>query len=559
MQDLQENPSSSKAALFVDFDNIYLGLQTIDPAAAERFATDPARWLAWFEKGMPGVEDQASLGVRRSVLIRRCYLNPVARFQRFRRDFTHAGFSVIDCPPLTQHGKNSSDIHMVIDILDTLEHRTRFDEFIILSADSDFTPVLLKLRAYERRTAILTTGMAATAYKAACDRPINGDIFIKHALCLAAPKPTRAPSSPPVSPPNGHTGQVLDAVTQKVSAAAGAKGSLLAADLIPILREFPEFTSSGNWLGFGSLRNLAAELVRRSPKLRLSEADPVRLVADRPGPAAPGPEQRNMPPEQDPPDNNYQEQIMTQVRQVMAQARAPIPLTRLGSLVIGRLGQPVKETRWGGAGTLKNLLQKADLPDLKVIMASNTQGYLYDPARHAPPPPEPRPVTAAPDAALVSRSPETAPRQKPALGDDTLAAEVAPRQEPAPPGDALAALVQKVHEPLGIPPLTSAQYALVFQAIADELRQHPYDAAATPRLVQQRCLRQQVQILQIQLRAILDGIRQAGHEPGRNPLDDTAIELAKAFRNNVIMRCDQARLDLSDREDSLIDTWILGA
>ena len=42
--------------------------------------------------------------------------------------------------------KTGTDIHMVMDVLDTLEHRTRFDEFIVLSGDADFTPVLLRLR-----------------------------------------------------------------------------------------------------------------------------------------------------------------------------------------------------------------------------------------------------------------------------------------------------------------------------------------------------------------------------------------------------------------------------
>jgi uncharacterized LabA/DUF88 family protein len=54
---------------------------------------------------------------------------------------------VVDCPPLTQRGKTSADVYMVMDVLDALEHKTEFDEFIILSSDADFTPVLLRLRA----------------------------------------------------------------------------------------------------------------------------------------------------------------------------------------------------------------------------------------------------------------------------------------------------------------------------------------------------------------------------------------------------------------------------
>ena len=121
----------------MDFDNIYIGLSKNDPQAAERFASDPARWLAWLEKGLPvrtpGLEPRP-----RSILIRRCYPNPDAGFRRFRSFFTSAAFSVIDCPSQTRMGKNSADIYMVMDILDILGHKTHFDEFIILSGDSGF-------------------------------------------------------------------------------------------------------------------------------------------------------------------------------------------------------------------------------------------------------------------------------------------------------------------------------------------------------------------------------------------------------------------------------------
>jgi hypothetical protein len=52
-------------------------------------------------------------------LIRRCYLNPQS-FAKFRAFFILSAFEVIDCPPLTSRGKTSTDIHMVMDILDTL-------------------------------------------------------------------------------------------------------------------------------------------------------------------------------------------------------------------------------------------------------------------------------------------------------------------------------------------------------------------------------------------------------------------------------------------------------
>src|SRR5436190_11740885 len=103
---------------------------------------------------------------------------------------------------------------MVMDVLDALEHRTRFDEFILLSGDSDFTPLLLRLRAYDRRTAILAVGVAAAAYRAACDVMLTEETFIEQALQITGqddgllpdragvpPRPAATASLPPALRP----------------------------------------------------------------------------------------------------------------------------------------------------------------------------------------------------------------------------------------------------------------------------------------------------------------------------------------------------------------------
>lgn len=81
-----------RSALFVDFDNIYLGLLDTDAAAARAFAESPDRWV---EALTAGEEDASQF--RRRWLVRVCYLNPV-RFGAFRPFFTRSGFRVVDCP-----------------------------------------------------------------------------------------------------------------------------------------------------------------------------------------------------------------------------------------------------------------------------------------------------------------------------------------------------------------------------------------------------------------------------------------------------------------------------
>jgi hypothetical protein len=89
------------------------------------------------------------------------------------------------CPPVTSQGKTSTDIHMVKDIVDLLQHETRCDEFIVFSADADFTPVLRKLRRFDRRTAVLAIGFPSAAYQASADLLIDERLFLREALGLA--------------------------------------------------------------------------------------------------------------------------------------------------------------------------------------------------------------------------------------------------------------------------------------------------------------------------------------------------------------------------------------
>jgi len=172
--------SHIRTALFIDFDNIFIRLQEQDSYIANRFATHPEKWLDWME-GQKLFDGGCNGFDSRKILVRRCYLNPHS-FQKYRPYFIRSAFEVIDCPPLTNQGKTSADIHIVMDILDSLSHTTRFDEFMILSGDADFTPLLLRLRQYDRRSAVLSVGYTSPAYKAACDYVIEEELFIEAGL-----------------------------------------------------------------------------------------------------------------------------------------------------------------------------------------------------------------------------------------------------------------------------------------------------------------------------------------------------------------------------------------
>ncbi|WP_235565073.1 NYN domain-containing protein [Arthrobacter sp. Soil764] len=117
-----------RAAMFVDFDNVFTGLQAIDPEAAKRFAEDPKHWAEALSAGDSGKS-------ARRFLIRNCYLNPTV-YSKYRTYWTRAGFRVIDCPSLTQRGKSSTDINLVLDAMDALSGSVGIEEFFIASADA---------------------------------------------------------------------------------------------------------------------------------------------------------------------------------------------------------------------------------------------------------------------------------------------------------------------------------------------------------------------------------------------------------------------------------------
>ncbi|MDL2207549.1 NYN domain-containing protein [Desulfovibrio sp. OttesenSCG-928-M16] len=167
------------SALYVDFDNIYTRLYDHDINLARTFATNPQRWLRWLEGH--ALRMMYGDGVRRRILKRCCYLNPI-RYHEFRPFFIRSAFQVVDCPPLTNYGKTSADIHLVMDCMDALAHVTRFDEIIILSGDADFTPLLLRIQEYARRSLVLSVGYTSPAYAAACSWRIREDWFLSQAL-----------------------------------------------------------------------------------------------------------------------------------------------------------------------------------------------------------------------------------------------------------------------------------------------------------------------------------------------------------------------------------------
>ena len=121
------NQETRNMALFCDFENVALGVRD---AKYEKF--DIGRVLE-------------RLLLKGSIVVKKAYCD-WERYKEFKAGMHGASFELIEIPHLRQSGKNSADIRMVVDALDLCYTKGHVDTFVIISGDSDFSPLVSKLR-----------------------------------------------------------------------------------------------------------------------------------------------------------------------------------------------------------------------------------------------------------------------------------------------------------------------------------------------------------------------------------------------------------------------------
>jgi uncharacterized protein (TIGR00288 family) len=123
------NPSDSVStmAVFLDLENIALGaLEAQFPAFDIRKVIE-------------------RLLLKGHIVVKKAYCD-FDRYKTFKRGLHEAAFELIEIPHVRQSGKNSADIRMVVDALDLCYTKSHVDTFVIISGDSDFSPLVSKLR-----------------------------------------------------------------------------------------------------------------------------------------------------------------------------------------------------------------------------------------------------------------------------------------------------------------------------------------------------------------------------------------------------------------------------
>jgi uncharacterized protein (TIGR00288 family) len=85
-----------------------------------------------------------------NIIVKKAYCN-WERYKPARRPLHEAGFELIEIPDVTYSGKNSADIRLVVDALDLCYTKSHLDVFVVISGDSDFSPLVSKLRENNKK------------------------------------------------------------------------------------------------------------------------------------------------------------------------------------------------------------------------------------------------------------------------------------------------------------------------------------------------------------------------------------------------------------------------
>ena len=195
-----------KSVLLLDYESLHRSLS--GAAGDTRLADRAAAWIAAIESGrLIGPE-----GTRRHLMVKRCYAGPSVRGKQ-RDMLTAAGFEVVDAAD--GGARSSADLHMAMDTVDAIGRPEGYEEFILLSAASELAPLLTRLKASKRMTAIFADVDTPESDKTLADALLESADLAQFLTSDGMPaSEIRAPS------PSGTSDRVgIEAFARKIHAA----------------------------------------------------------------------------------------------------------------------------------------------------------------------------------------------------------------------------------------------------------------------------------------------------------------------------------------------------
>jgi uncharacterized protein (TIGR00288 family) len=227
-------------AVFCDFENVALGVRE-----AKYAQFDISKVLE-------------RLLLKGSIVVKKAYCD-WDRYKDFKAPMHQASFELIEIPHVRQSGKNSADIRMVVDALDLCYTKSHVDTFVIVSGDSDFSPLVSKLR--ENDKTVIGVGVKKSTSDllvAACDEFIYYDDLVREQKKRPAPK---AKLTVTASQSADKTQEAIDLVLETVEALADERGEdeTIWGSMVKqaLKRRKPGFNES--YYGFRSFNQLLEE------------------------------------------------------------------------------------------------------------------------------------------------------------------------------------------------------------------------------------------------------------------------------------------------------------
>ena len=242
------NDSDAKImAVFCDFENVAIGVRDSKDAQFD-IALVLERLL-----------------LKGNIVVKKAYCD-WGRYQDFKSTMHEASFELIEIPHVRQSGKNSADIRMVVDALDLCYTKEHVDTFVVVSGDSDFSPLVSKLR--ENNKTVIGVGVKNSTSDlliANCDEFIYYDDLVRHkkpkekaSAGKGGRKPSRTPKSKGAPPPEDNKQEAWDLIVETYEALLQERGEeeKIWGSMIKqaLKRRKPGFSES--YYGFRSFRAL---------------------------------------------------------------------------------------------------------------------------------------------------------------------------------------------------------------------------------------------------------------------------------------------------------------
>jgi uncharacterized protein (TIGR00288 family) len=245
-------------AVFCDFENVALGVRD---ANYEKFDIKPV-----LER----------LLLKGSIVVKKAYCD-WDRYKGFKATMHEANFELIEIPHVRQSGKNSADIRMVVDALDLCYTKAHVDTFVIISGDSDFSPLVSKLRENAKRViGVGVKNSTSDLLVANCDEFIFYDDLVREVRRAAAKRDERKTQPQQGRRPSDESNrkkeemearklQALEMVVETFDALVSERGDTgkIWASLLKdtLKRRRPDFSET--YYGFRTFGNLLEEAQTR--------------------------------------------------------------------------------------------------------------------------------------------------------------------------------------------------------------------------------------------------------------------------------------------------------